>query len=286
MPNYTFAGCGGEARSVVCGEPEPTEAPTENPANQTGPIFCFPADATCNVEGVGNVPMKNIKLGDKVLVDGTNNYEPVYSFGHRNPSQTVEFLKISTVSHQIALSGDHMVFLEEGKSIPASHVKVGDTLQLAKNGNEQVINTERIKKKGVFAPFTSSGTIIVDGVKASTFVAFQDSDTLILSGLDTGISYQFIAHTFEMPHRLWCRHLSACLEENYTTDGISTWVALPHAFSRWLLKQNDFVITVISLPLLLLFGIFGNLQSLSLLLTVLITTWRLRATLSLYVKSA
>jgi hypothetical protein len=50
--------------------------------------------------------------------------------------------------------------------------------------------------------------------------ALQDSETLKIAEIDTGLTFQFLAHTFERPHRLWCLHLSNCEEVQYTTEGI------------------------------------------------------------------
>jgi len=279
--NYTLARCGGQAKAVDCGE---VEAPAPAPTDGGGFFGCFSADATCEVKGMGQVLMRDISLGDKVLVD-THKYEPVYSFGHRSPFMETIFLRISTVSHQLVITGDHMVFLENGESVPASHVQINDKLQLAENESELVTDIETIKKRGAYAPFTASGTIIINGVKTSTFVAFQDSKTLVLSGVDTSISFQFIAHTFELPHRLWCHYLSDCLEEHYTADGISTWVALPHTFSLWFLKQNDFVTIVLAVPFLLFLGILGNLHAVLLAMIATATIFTIsRSRLSFSVK--
>jgi hypothetical protein len=37
-------------------------------------------------------------------------------------------------------------------------------------------------------------------------------------------------------------------DEEYTKDGMSTWIAGPHEFSKWLLEQNGVVMTVILVP--------------------------------------
>jgi len=265
--NYSLSACGEEAQIAQCG------------AVPVVPIACFPGDATSQVEGVGEVKLKNLKLGDIVLT-GNGYYQPIYSFGHRNSNSEIEYLKIITKSSEIIMSRDHMIFLDGGRSVPAGHVKIGDKLVATDDETSTVLDFKNVRAQGAFAPFTASGTIVVNGFKASSFVSFQNSGTLLLSGVDTSITYQFIGHTFELPHRLWCQYFSNCLEENYTIDGISTWVALPHCISLWYLKQSNFIMTMLAVPFLVLVFVFGNsLVSLITLVAIIIVTSRSRFSL-------
>lgn len=182
--------------------------------------------------------MRDLALGDKVLVsDGT--YEPIYSFGHKSAHVMSEYVQLLlSSSAKLEISGDHMVFVEDGKrAVPASMIKIGD--QLVVDGAPSIVmNVRKVLRKGAYAPFTPSGTIVVNGVTASTFVAFQDSETLELAGFDTGITFQSLAYTSEGPHRAWCRYLSDCQHKAYTEQGISTWVHLPHKVALWFFNRN------------------------------------------------
>ena len=142
---------------------------------------------------------------------------------------------------------------------------------------------KKIVLQGAYAPFTPAGAVVVNGVRASSFIALQDSETLKIAGIDTGLTFQFLAHTFERPHRLWCRHLSNCEEVQYTTEGISLWVDVPHKVARWFLDQNSVVMVVVALPLLGLFAVLANPAAacLSSLLAVLVA-----ARLAVRVKAA
>jgi hypothetical protein len=88
-------------------------------------------------------------------------------------------------------------------------VRIGDTLQLDNGKLASVITIMTAKKTGLYAPFTPSGTLIVNGVQTSNFIAFRDDDTLEIAGFDTGLTYQFLAHMLELPQRLWCRYISS-----------------------------------------------------------------------------
>lgn len=194
--------------------------------------------------------MKDIKLGDRVLVrDGK--YEPVYSFGHFDPRATAEYMQLITQSTRLSLSKEHIVFVEGDRGIPASSVKVGDKLELASGELGMVREIKTIVGRGVYAPFTATGTVIVNGVKSSTFIAYQGSETLAIAGMDTRISFHHLAHAFEAPHRAWCRYISSCKNEEYTKEGISLWVNAPHQAVRWCFAQNSVVAGVVAVPAIL-----------------------------------
>ena len=77
--------------------------------------------------------MQDLKLGDRVLADGSaNRYEAIYSFGHRNADAMHEFLQLNLASHNynhdssrrvvLEMTRDHMVFTDDGRSVPASMI--------------------------------------------------------------------------------------------------------------------------------------------------------------------
>lgn len=87
---------------------------------------------------------------------------------------------------------------------------------------------------GVYAPFTPSGKIVVNHLLASSFVEFQGQSEFF-----SFIPFQWLAHSFEFPHRIACHYLASCPNESYTAEGISTWVAAPHQATEWLMSQPD-----------------------------------------------
>ena len=87
------------------------------------------------------------------------------------------------------------------------------------------------------APFTPSGKIVVDGFLASTFIHVPDTPTL-----QSWMSPQWLAHSFEFPHRIVCHYMGACPDEAYTVDGVSTWVARPLEIGEWVLHQKSLVL--------------------------------------------
>jgi hypothetical protein len=226
----------------------------ENPIS-IGFFGCFPSSASCQVEGRGAVLMKDLKLGDKVLV-GEGVYESIYSFGHRlDDSVPRDYLEITTASLKLELSREHMLFVEGRHAVPASSIKIGDAVELSSAGEYATVQSVRsISREGVFAPFTPSGTIVVNGFKCSAFIALQESETLWIGSMNTRMTFHFLSRVFEAPHRTWCRYYSTCKMERYTESGISTWAHVPSIVMIWVLKQHVALQALILLPLCAFFG--------------------------------
>lgn len=236
----------------------------KDPSRVTSPTICFPGHVTCQVEGRGHVAMKDINLGDKVLVQG-GKYEGVYSFGHRDIETEANYLKfVTSAGHVLEISEAHMVFVEGGRSVPASSIRVGDKVELADDGLTTIQSIKVVLRQGAFAPFTPSGTVVVNGVKASTFIAFQNSESLKIAGIDTGITFQFLGHAYESRQRLWCKYLSSCTDEQYSNKGMPLRLEYVHQAVRWYFNANlpvvfavAIAVPVISLVVVLAYPIVG-----------------------------
>jgi hypothetical protein len=218
-------------------------------------VVCFSGDTTVVTSDRGKILMKDLQLGDKILTS-SNSFEPVYSFGHRHEFLEATYLKI--LPSKLEVSRDHMVFVDGGRAIPASLLQVGDKLL---NG-DLITAIQQIVGTGVYAPFTPSGTLLVNGVPVSSYVAFQGSEHLML-GKTLLFSYQWLAHTFQVPHRLWCHQLARCSRETYTEAGVSTWVDLPlHLTRLWLEEERDGTFTMLGVivPLTILLMVMSFLE--------------------------
>jgi len=218
-----FVECGGSAIAPTC-----AQEPPQDDIDATSLVVCFSSENQVQLADGEAQYLDQLKLGDKVLT--RNGYEPIYSWGHYDPSKSVEFVQL--LPSRIELSSNHLLFLEDNRAVPAGTIKVGDTLL----SGDVVKAVRRVKRQGAYAPFTHSGTIIVNSQVASSFVSLQEtSEVLVVNGWSTNISHHWIAHMFESPHRFWCTMKGGCTRESYTTDGISTWVYIPLKFFSWLL---------------------------------------------------
>jgi hypothetical protein len=187
-----------------------------------------------------------------------NEYEPIYSFGHYSPDSQATFLEIATSKSTLQISTDHMVFVDKQRAIPASMIQVGDQVVDETGSAVPVISIKYIVAEGIFAPFTPSGTIIVDNILASSYVAFEDSAFLKIGGIR--VSYHWAAHSFQFPHRMWCHYLKACSREAYAANGISFWVETPHTLADRLLGQRPLLRNGLLVGCMIALGLFYILE--------------------------
>ncbi|CAB9513880.1 Domain of unknown function (DUF3472) [Seminavis robusta] len=201
--------------------------------------LCFPGDSLVNLENKGWVPLSTIKIGDKVLVSHDEKYRLVYSFGHYKQDVYAEYLEIRStkVEHPpLVISSEHMVSTGDGRWVPAAILEEGDTLSSDNGVACTITSIGRVRRKGIFAPLTESGSIVVNGIVASTYIAFQHSEFIHIGGIETPWSFQWMAHTFEAGHRLACRSIpTLCSRETYSDSGISHWLNTPIKVARWIL---------------------------------------------------
>mmetsp|Transcript_35413 Transcript_35413/g.50220 ORF Transcript_35413/g.50220 Transcript_35413/m.50220 type:complete len:186 (+) Transcript_35413:1668-2225(+) len=148
-----------------------------------------------------------------------------------------------------------MVLVDGRHHIPVAMVKIGDLLTSTTGTTVEVVAINRVTRKGIFAPFTASGTIVVNDLVASTYLAYQFSEYLRVADIETPFSYRWLAHTFNAGHRIANR--IGFTGETYTEDGISDWVAFPHNVATWFFEQH----CIVTVGLLLLFVAYLSILS-------------------------
>lgn len=240
--------------------------------NIPAPIICFPGNMQVEVKGRGMVSMKHVKIGDVVKSsDDGSCYSKVYSFGHYQPEAMGEYLQLyyvtpkeATTKHSLQISRDHMVFVDNRRSVPASSLKVGDEILLETGRPARIVKIATVQSRGAYAPFTESGSIVVNGVVASNYIAMLDDDHVLLPF--PCMSHHWLAHASQAPHRLYCR-LFACQNETYTANGISTWVDAPYRAWRGVRQQGGVLVQLLLLLVLLpMFAVWRVIESMVLLL--------------------
>ena len=223
-------------------------------------VSCFSGDMRVTTADKGNIAMKDLEVGDKVLT-GANEFETVYSFGHRHETMTATYLQIHTdQSSALELSPDHMVFVHKNHAVPAASLKEGDVLLLPDGQLTTIQQIQAVTRYGAYAPFTFSGNVVVNGIVASSYVSLQEkSEYLQLSeSMSTPLTHQWLAHVFEAPHRVAYR--LGFINEQYTVNGVSQWADLPHKFGRWLVQQNSAIMSLFVVPALAVFGFVWCLE--------------------------
>lgn len=216
---------------------------------------CFSPAATVFVPGKGVVAMQDLQVGDKVLA-ANNQLQTVYTFTHMHRTKPAVFLQIHTDSSEmpLELTETHMLFLEgKANPVPAHLVKLGDALAGA-NGPRVVTKIGGVVRNGFYAPHTTDGTIMVDGILASAYTSFQGTEYLEVFGIKT-LSHQTFEDILNTPFRKFCMLVSIDLCNKYTDeDGRSFWDHLGKEIVRFCKKQNIIVQVAVygSLTLLVL----------------------------------
>ena len=227
--------------------------------------------------------MRNLQIGDVIAVEN-GAFEPVYSFGQFEPDGQADFLEIKTDRSTLQVSRQHLIFVVNRSgptAVPSSSVQAGDHLVF---GGDSIAVVESIKAvfvtDGLFAPFTPSGKLVVNGgILVSSYIAFGGS-ALMIGGVE--FSYQWLAHSFEFPHRVACYYLGRCPVESYNDSGLSSWVAVPLELGLWLLDlepcttKNVILLTFLAVASVFSLVEFLLLHAVLFLAGVVLGVWKLK----------
>ena len=140
---------------------------------------CYPGSAIF-VDACGRRrQMESLLVGEEVQGITNNGIitEPVITFIHRQQDVFQQYMKITTFTKKILkITEDHLLFVEkegEATAIPARDVTIGDTVfvrgDLGALERDAVQNISHVYEKGVYAPVTLSGTILVNDVLTSCY---------------------------------------------------------------------------------------------------------------------
>ncbi|XP_018329164.1 sonic hedgehog protein isoform X2 [Agrilus planipennis] len=195
---------------------------------------CFSGDTSVITTNGRRRKLSELRIGESVLSWDSNTNRFVFSevlmFLDWDPMQRRPFLQIKTVSGRtLTVTPSHLLlttFSNDTRIVFAERLRVGDKLIVIneKNSliNEKIVSIRPIIKRGVFAPLTTTGTIIVNDVVASCYAV---------------IDSQSIAHWAFLPFRL---ALNA-------KDGFARiWSLLAKPIEGW--KDTSATVTKTTLP--------------------------------------
>jgi Hint module len=138
------------------------------------------------------------------------------------------------------------VFVVGRGAVRADTVAVGDLLTGSAGEPLVVTSVSQGYSRGLFAPFTFSGDIVVNGVLASNYVAFLGK---------SAIDHHSINHAYLAPIRMRCRlDPEYCASESYDEDGVSNlYTSTIRLVDRmnFLDGWSHFILSGIALPALL-----------------------------------
>jgi len=133
---------------------------------------CFPGSSHVLLANGTPKTMSSLSLGDVVLDSATSGSDVVI-WGHRDLTRTFEFLQLSYEGQgsvgKLTVSSSHYIYLNR-RLQQASTAKIGDCLEF-ENECLVVIGVTTVTRQGLFNPHTTSGELIVDGVRVSCYTA-------------------------------------------------------------------------------------------------------------------
>jgi hypothetical protein len=240
--------------------------------DSAGGASCFSNTDTVNVLNRGAVQMQHLQVGDQVLtrsIAGQNKYQPVFAFGHHSKTKAATFYQISTNidgESPLEMTGDHLLFVGDKENpIRVDSLRVGDLLIRDGYSDYAVVSgIKKAKKTGLYAPLTPEGTIVVNGVVASSYIAIQDDDKEFLQLMSavkgaklTTLSHALFAHLYMTPIRTICMGISTDLCQLYDSNGIPYIISLGMKLLKLVFgnRENTFaqaLFLIVTVPLLLL----------------------------------
>lgn len=218
-----------------------TNAPTACPT-----CACFSEASTVEVYGKGKVPMKYLEVNDKVYTTSTGDkahYETIYAFGHRQEEYPMEYLQIHTNFSRTLLplevSPAHLLYVaDRADPVRADEIKEGDTLLYKPKGKPtqpaSVLMIRTVTRNGAYMPLTKEGSLVVNGLHASSYVSISGDAPNVVSKFKCIMSEQTLLHWWLAPYRMLCLGIaSEMCESNYTEEGIAYWLAWGREIARY-----------------------------------------------------
>nr|AAB17542.1 M89 [Caenorhabditis elegans] len=148
--------------------------------------YCFPADAEVNVYEKGVKRMDELEVGDWVqaLHGKETTYSPVKYWLHRDPEQEAEFVEFLLENGEsFTLTEKHLVFatdcqqnvknLDDLNPTTTGKINIGECFFMAQPENAskfqkvQILDIQRVRKTGIYAPMTSLGHLLVNQIHTS-----------------------------------------------------------------------------------------------------------------------
>eukprot|EP00039_Didymoeca_costata_P013651 m.211292 g.211292 ORF g.211292 m.211292 type:complete len:445 (+) comp15834_c0_seq1:64-1398(+) len=181
---------------------------------------CFSGASKIRLQNGKQKQMSDLCVGD-FIQDAEGEFVQVFAFLHRDTNQKATFKQLETDEGVLTCSSQHYVFTNKG-AVPASNVALHDKIRCASGDMKEVVSIKEVEDTGVYAPLTTSGTLVVNNLQCSCYA-------------DYGFSHE-VAHGAMFPWRLVHRtstFLGASTHSSqHPSNGISTYPRMLLHFVR------------------------------------------------------
>lgn len=208
---------------------------------------CFPSSATVQAElaegGLAARRMEDLKIGDRVLTQG--GFSKVFAFMDGDSDVEADFVKLMTASGaKLELTPAHIVYAHaEMRAVLADSIVEGDLLWTLPTSNaslaggltaDTVISATMALRRGMYAPLTEDGSLVVDGVLASSYANVKS----LHWGKQELVSGHDLNRYMHEPLRLACSVVSElCSPAWHSAQG-------RHAWTQFLLDHLGFLVVM------------------------------------------
>jgi hypothetical protein len=152
-------------------------------ANLTG-LRCFSGRSAVLLADGNLKSMKDLQIGDELLTANKSviGKAKICSFLHYEPETIATFLQFRLKNGTVLeVTHEHMIAVYSRQNhqtafLLAQNAAVGDCLVEYQNGImalEEIVEIALIEEKGIYAPLTTSGTLIVNSCLASCYASFE-----------------------------------------------------------------------------------------------------------------
>ncbi|XP_075068224.1 sonic hedgehog protein [Mixophyes fleayi] len=211
---------------------------------------CFPANATVSLEGGGIKAVKDLSPGDRVLAadeEGRLVYSDFLTFIDKQESVKMLFYVIETSEPKetIRLTAAHLLFVSQSqtngtrslKSVFASNIRPGDQVFIATQGmmGLKVVTVERVyleEDTGAYAPVTSHGTVVINGVLASCYAVIEEHSW-------AHMAFAPLRFAFKLFSFLYLKDYSNTSPTYLQGEGINWYSQILYQLGTWILDNDS-----------------------------------------------
>ncbi|XP_075684815.1 sonic hedgehog protein [Rhinoderma darwinii] len=210
---------------------------------------CFPANATVWMEGGGLKAVRDLLPGDRVLAadeKGRMVYSDFLTFIDRQETVKKLFYVIETSQPKeiIRLTAAHLIFVPESptngtrsfKSVFASNIRPGDRVFIADHTlmSLKEVTVERVHLEediGAYAPVTSHGTVVINGVLTSCYAVIEEHSWAHMAFAPLRFAFKLFSFLYPQDYKPSPNHLHV--------EGIHWYSQVLYKLGTWILDNDS-----------------------------------------------